>query len=344
MYNAEDFLKRQTMSDKENKKFPDKLGPTSSVREKRPKDTRLDQNPAGPSLKSLAKDLTICRFYDYKEYIASLFSLGKTHMPNYSYVQFAEDLGFSRTNVMWLVMTGRRKLTQDSAEKIIAALNLRSDHGSFLKILCQYNNTAKTAERERLFGKLVEIASRESQLKENSRLLDYFREWYHPIIRELTATAQFQSDPNWISSKLCVKVSPLQVRKSLELLEQLGLIHFDPKAGRHVRTDLQVIPDRDFSALTLISYHQKMCEIARDSVALVAANQREFNALTVSLTESGGAKIVDIIRRACEEIMAVEKEEASTDQVFHVNLQMFPVTKKSSIPKTEKTEKKNAKK
>jgi uncharacterized protein (TIGR02147 family) len=338
------------MTARPNKKSNITEGSTSA-RKKRGRNPPLPaENSQETSLCTLVENINVCKFFDYREYVAALYEIGKKVYTSYSYAQFAADLGFSKTNVMWLVITGRRKLTQDSAETIIAALKLKSEHGTFLKILCQYNNTTKSTERAQLFNRLVDIASRESQIKANSRQMDYFREWYHPIIRELTATAQFQSDPNWIAAKLCVKVSPLQVKKSLELLVQLGLIQYDETAARHVRTTVQVVTDRDFSAITLISYHQKMCEIARDSVALVAAKDREFNVLTVSLSESGMTKTVDIIRRACEEIMALEQDQTSTEQVFQVNLQLFPVTKPSSTSKakilgdTEKSEKLNAKK
>lgn len=286
-----------------------------------------------------AAELSVCRFYDYKEYLNQLYLLAKKRLGQLSYLDFSERLGFSKSNVIWLVMTGRRKLTNGSVEKIADALNFSSVQKSFVRALVRYNNTTRAEDRESLFAKMMEIAAKDMPTSGQGRLIEYFQEWYHPIIRELTATEDFRSDPSWISGKLNVKVSPLRIRKSLALLEELGLIVFDEQLGRHQRTDIQVVPDGEFEAMTMIRYHQGTCLSARDSIAKVSAHEREFNSLTLSLSADGMEKVRAILRNACAAIMEVEHRDRGADLVFQANLQLFPVTKNSMEKKKQEPEK-----
>lgn len=266
-------------------------------------------------------------FYDYKEYLKSLYNTLNSQEHSISHLDLAEQLGFSRTNVIWMVMTGRRKLTSKSAEKIATALKFSPDERSYLKLLVIYNNTMLADQREYAFQRLMEITAKKVRNDGSDRMIEYFQEWYHPIVRELTGTENFSSDPAWIASKLTVKVSPLRIKKSLALLESIGLIKYDVAKNRHVRTDQQVVPKREFRAMTMIRYHQKACEAARDAIAGVRANEREFNVLTVSLSDEGFSRVVDLLRAACAQILEIEREYPQAKQVFQANIQLFPVTK-----------------
>ena len=58
----------------------------------------------------LAKEASSDRLFDftqYSEYLADIYQRIKNLpiYPSYSYLQFAEDLGFPKTNALWLVIT-----------------------------------------------------------------------------------------------------------------------------------------------------------------------------------------------------------------------------------------------
>ena len=56
-----------------------------------------------PNLKKLRELVEQCQpphFLSYRDFLAKLYDLAKTELKPYSYLVFAEDLGFSRTNVL----------------------------------------------------------------------------------------------------------------------------------------------------------------------------------------------------------------------------------------------------
>lgn len=271
---------------------------------------------------SSCESLNITRFISYREFLKKLYHTAKEQITSYSYYKFAEDLTFSKSNVIWLTITGKRKLTKKSGEKIAKSLNFNSMEKNYLYLLIDYNNTSRPDLREDIFQKIVEL----SQSRNPSERLEYFSEWYHPVIREMTGLDDFQSDPQWVCSKLCVRVLPKQVKESLLLLEELNLIEYDAVLGRHVRTDEQILPDRETQNFALVRYHQKMSEIARDSLVKVEEKRRDYNAVTLCIKEETAMKISSMIYKTIEKIMEIEGKEENPDQVYQLNLQLFPFT------------------
>src|SRR5690606_24621801 len=149
--------------------------------------------------------------------------------------------------------------------------------------------------------------------------LEYFAEWYHPIIRELVGLKDFSDDPEWIQKKLVFNITPKQIKASLDLLQKLNLIAYDSEAKRLVQTGGQVNLDREVSKIAAVRYHQKICEIAKESITKVPSTRRDFNAMTLNLTEEAAMRLSEKLYKVCEEVMQYETEVKNPDQVFQVN-------------------------
>ncbi|MEZ4741944.1 MAG: TIGR02147 family protein [Bdellovibrionota bacterium] len=281
-----------------------------------------------PFLDDVSK-VAVTQYLSYRDFLHALFKTIKKNR-KYSYYQFSKDLGLSHSNVLWLVVSGRRKLIKPTANKIATALNLNATDKKYLLFLVDYNNTASPDKREAVFKKLISLRRNQLVDDEDQNVLKYLSEWYHPVIRELVGLDNFNSDPEWICSRLNVRLLPNDIKKSLNLLEKLELIAFDQTKNRFVQTNGQVMPDRNIANVGAIRFHQKMCEIARDSIALVPAERREINSLTVSVTEETAMEMSTILYKACQDIMKLENKCRNKDQVFQINMHLFPMTRKNN--------------
>ena len=83
-----------------------------------------------------AKELTnVVNYLDYKEYLKSLYRALKEKKKKYSYIQFSDDLGFSKTNVIHLMIRGKRPLTVKSAKRISQSLGLAGTQKRYFELL-----------------------------------------------------------------------------------------------------------------------------------------------------------------------------------------------------------------
>ena len=261
----------------------------------------------------------------YCDYLGELYQSIKESEPTYSYFQFANDLGFPKTNVIWLVITGRRRLSPSATDRVIQALKLKHARRRYFQTMVKHNNANKTGERDRLLSEMIDIKASVIQEGDDRHRLEYFSQWYYPVIREMVGLEDFRSDPQWIAEQLFMKVMPKQAQHALELLERLDLIRWDEQAGRHVQTVGQIRPTRAVGSIAAVRYHEKMCEIAKESVTRVPAKFRDLNALTVRLKEEDADLLRKKLLEVCELAFQLESsaKDSDSDNIYQINTQIF---------------------
>jgi uncharacterized protein (TIGR02147 family) len=287
----------------------------------------VDRQASHARLLRAVDHVPVVNFLSYRDYMQKIYEFIKDSDPTYSYAQLGEDLGFSRSNVLWLVIVGRRKLSPRACERLIKSLGLTGSHRRYLEQLRVHGNARRPDERQAAFDALMVIKSESTASTMSQHTLEYFSEWHHPVLREMVALPDFQSDPDWINDRLVKKLMPTQILKSLELLERLDLITYDRKRGRHVQTGGQIKPDRHVERMASVRFHQKMCDMARDAATRVSAARRDMNTLTICVSDATAMKASEILFKACEQIMKLESESDSRDQIYQVNVHLFPFTK-----------------
>lgn len=278
-------------------------------------------------LREIAAKHPVESFMSYQDYLKALYTIMKEELPRYSYHQFSEDLGFAMTNVSWLMITGKRRITAKSLKKIIYHLNLSGPRAKYLTYLVSYNNARQAEAKAKAFKLLV--ATKTKMLNESADVsqLEYLNEWYHPVIRELCGMEDFESEAKWIIARLYAKLLPKEVKRSLKLLEDLKLISYNQSLQRYITKENGLGPDPHLRRIAMVGYHRQMLAIAAESMTSVPAKRRDYNAVTVRLEESKLDKLKEILRRSCQEILALEEESQGGDQVYQVNIQLFPFTR-----------------
>lgn len=272
------------------------------------------------------RTLDVTTYASYRDYLKDFFERIKTTRKSYSYVRLSADLGLSATNALWLTLNYRRDLSEGSARRIAASLEFTPEERQYFLTLVQHNNARRPDQRDVLMRELVALKSK-SMMAQPDDNLEYFAEWYHPVIRELVGLSDFKADPNWVNNRLTLKLLPRQIEESIALLVKLGLIVFDTSHDRYLPTGKQIYPDRQTSSMAAIRYHQQACDIARESVAAVPATRRDLNILTLSISDESAMEVSKILYEACEKIMAFEQNVKDKDQVYQVNVQMFALTR-----------------
>ena len=281
---------------------------------------------AQDNLKAAAAKIAVTDFLAYKDYLQAVYKATKKHLGHYSYLQFAEDLGFSRTNVIHLIATGKRKLTNKASQRLVEALGLSGIQRRYFETLVNYQNAQKLADREALFAQLVHIKSKTLKSGLTEAQLEFFQDWYCPIILEMMRLPDFCSDAHWLAEQLRPRIRPEQARRALDLLERLGLARFDASKRRHVPSSEQFTTGDEIASIAVVRYHQKMIELGRESITSFEEFERDVSSVTISVSEASAARIKSEIQSFRKKIMAIADEDADGDRVRQLNIQFFPVT------------------
>jgi uncharacterized protein (TIGR02147 family) len=268
-------------------------------------------------------------FLGYREFLEALYAELARRLGAYSYLAFAEDLGFSRTNVVQLVVKGRRPLSPKAGERIADALGLRGRERRFLATLILHGNAREPERREGLFRELLAIKAHTLPRTLVRDQLAYYAEWFHPVIREMALMPGFRSDPAWIAARVTPRIRPEQARASLELLETLGLLRFDAASGRHVPAETDVTTGDEVASIGVVRFHQTMISLARESITATDERARDVSSITVPATAATFARLKSEVQAFRKRLMALADEAATAggpQEVYQINFQLFPVT------------------
>ena len=263
---------------------------------------------------------------DPRAFLLALFDHLKLTSADYTYVRYATDLGFAPTGIMNQIVRGRRPLATKTAKAITTALGLTGREKKYFLTLVDYCRAKDSRERETLFRKLVAIKEEVVATPLERDVLEYFGEWFHPVLREMVGMAGFTSDPNWIAEHLVPRIRPEQARKSLELLERLGFISCETATGRYIQREKTLATPRDVESLGVTRYHQHMIEIGKESLTRIPGEDRSISAIAVRVSPERARKMMDAVYEFQLRMLAEADSEPDGERVYQLNIQLFPVT------------------
>ncbi len=278
-------------------------------------------------LREVAKHVRVASFLSCRDFLKAVYQGAKAAFEPYSYLHFADHLGFSKTNVIRLVVAGKRPLTVKAAERIAEALALKGSDRKYWLRLVAYEKERAPAARERLFKSLLEAKSSAEPSGLTSDELEYYSQWYHPIIREVLTMPAWDGSPEWIQAKLQFPLRLDEIRKALEVLAKLRLIIYKPELARFVASEQNLMTGREVDDIAIVRYHHGMIDLAKESITRIVESERDIQALTVSLPVSAVPILKAKIQQWVHDVMSMEQPGATGQDVFQLNVQLFPVTK-----------------
>ncbi len=271
------------------------------------------------------KEVKPSSYLDYRLFFRALYE-HKKQADEYSYQKYAEDLGFKATTIMHQIVHGYRPLTAKAVSGIVEALDLEHAEAQYLTHLVNFCNAKVSSKREEAFQKLQTLKKKTLPDEMDKDLLEYFSVWYNPVVWELVGTKGFQPDIEWIAKKIIPNLKASQVKASLELLERLELIAYDSELKTYQQTKDRVSTGHRIKGMALVSYHGSMIDHAKAALTSISGTRRDVSAVTLSVDEETAKRLRAMIHTFQLQLLDEADRAGSGDQVYQVNIQLFPFT------------------
>jgi uncharacterized protein (TIGR02147 family) len=288
--------------------------------------------------------ISITSYLDYRDFLYEIYLHRKKVVQPFSYLQFAEELGFAPTNVIRLVISGKRSLAPKSAQKVAKSLGLDPIEKRYFLALVGYNDAKGPALKKKRFDNLLTI-KQESLTKDKDRAsVEYFNHWSRPVLREVLNIQEFQigndgglEDSTYIPESAAARIREIlypelrtpKVLEAIKFLLNHGYLKVDEKGTLKILDAASIILPSDHAAhqLSSLSYHQQMLQVAQECLIKVPSKRREYHAMTLCLSQFEFDALRDQIRKFCASTMQMESEGKQKDRVVQFNIQLFSLTK-----------------
>lgn len=269
---------------------------------------------------------SIFKYINYRNYLADYYKWHKENSYGFSYRSMAVNLGFTSPNFLKLVIDGDRNISKESLEKITSGVGLNKFEAEYFSYLVFFNQAKNNIDKNYYFGLLTALRSNSNITKIAPEQFEYFNEWYYPTIRELVAGKSSPLDFNTLSELLDKKVTAFQIKKSVELLLKLDMLRINHD-NTYEHTSPVLNTSNELNTFAIRKYHKEVLNIAQLKIDEVPSDQRENSHATIKISEKGFLKIKKRIQDFREEILQIAADDRDVNRIYHVNLQLYPITK-----------------
>ncbi|MDQ3000811.1 MAG: TIGR02147 family protein [Fibrobacterota bacterium] len=279
---------------------------------------------------------SIFDYTDYRRYLREYYAWAKTNKHGFSHRAFMAKTGMSGPNYFKRVMEGVHNLTENSIPKFASALDLTDSEANYFKYLVYFNQAGTLDEKDRCFGILMDLKTPHAHYVLEKAQYDYYKDWYNIAIREMLSFFPYKDNAKEMAKRLAPEVSPKKVKQSIELLEGLGLIE-KAEDGTYRAASKFILTDPDVQSLFIPKFHQAMTRLAADAITRFPKDERYFSSSTVSLSERTYKEIIELIRSTRKDVLRKVGEDQEPERVYHLNMQLFPLTAVASKKKKRKS-------
>lgn len=266
---------------------------------------------------------------DYRDFLRKHIEEKKKTSAGWSLAVWSRSLGLSSTSSLTKVLNGEREPGEKITQSLIQYFHFGHKEEIYFKDLIRLSKIKSDPRLKSVLMKQMDKLSPSEMI----RLLDdktfsIIKDWYCLAIREMLRLKDFKEDPKWIAKRMAFPLTEEQIKKTITILLQQGLITRDSEGNLLVgEGSLQTKNDKVSEAIQ--SYHSQMLDNAKLALTTQHILEREFNAETITINQSRIPEAKELIRKFKSDFARMF-EEAEGDQTYQMQIQFFSLTKEIS--------------
>ena len=244
----------------------------------------------------------------------------------FSWREFSKQAGFSSPSYLKLVCDGKSSLSRVGVLQVAAAMDLGDYELEYFKLMVDFTNAKNDEKKKGFFRKMEKLAKEQHARVLNADAFDYYESAVNSIVREL-APLMPGALPGDLAKKIKHDFTAQEIRVALKLLVKLNFLK---TKGENVyeQTDKIISGSSDSLALALRSMNRQMIDLAREAIDKIDPSERNISGVTVGVNDDALKRITEAVNTCRKQVVAIAGECDKIDQVYRLNLQLFPLSEK----------------
>jgi len=267
--------------------------------------------------------MDIYEYDNYRQFLNDRYSAMVQQDPAYSYRKFARHAGFTNPGFLNDVIKGRRKLSSDATEKMIAAFSLTFTEAEFFRLLVEYEQAKNASRKQETYKQIVYRRNRSSFSRLNPALSRYYQDFHYPLIRTAIMAIDFRGDYDELGRFINPPVPAAMVKKYVRDLCEWKMVT-QGTDGKYTVTDQFIEPPPTLRDL-IKQINREWIIQSLDPLMKLSSEKRHVSTMLLAVSGETKKKILEKIEKFREELWALVSEDShEADRVVQVNIQCFP--------------------
>lgn len=266
----------------------------------------------------------ITEYTDYRKFMLDYYEDRKAHSV-FSWREFSNLAGFSSCSYMKVVCDGKSKLSKQGVERTAQAMGLVGFEVEYFRAMVTFCQSRSDAKKKEAFERMCSIAKNHKVRVLEERLFDYYESWKNPTLREL-APLMPGATPGELAKKCYPPVTAWEVQETLKFLTDSGLL-LKAKDGTYSQSESSITGSSEATRLAIRTAHRQMSQLAANSLEL-PTTERNITGVTMGISDETYDRIVHELETFRQKIISIAVADKNINQVYRLNLQFFPLTRK----------------
>ena len=267
----------------------------------------------------------IVEYTDYRKFIQDYYDERKRSSA-FTWRDFARDAGFTSPVYLKYVCEGKKSLSVGAAGSVANAMGLAGFESTYFVLMVSYAHAKGDKAKRAAFEERCALAQAHKVRVLGNEEFDYFKSWKNPVLREI-APHMPGARPLEMAHACKQKISATEVSETLDFLMKAGLLKKD-KNGHYVQTEKSIsMGPVDAVPVAAREMQRQMGEFAVKAMDL-PLSERDMSGVTMGITRGVYEQIKKEIADFRRRIVAIASADDDTEQVYRLNLQLFPLSER----------------
>lgn len=269
----------------------------------------------------------IYQYLDYRAFLGDYFTEQKARLPQFSHEYFARKAHIKSKGFVLHVIKGERNLTRTVLLNIARAIGLSCGRTAYFEDLVAFNQAKTQSDREFYLARITEKRKVVNARQLDDRHYELYGEWYHTVLREAIALTGGNADHVKLAKLLVPSITARQVKESLQLQRDIGVIEKDDKKN-YRQTEPFVAIGGPVRTTAVVKYQKDMLSQAQSAWDRFSGEEMSMHTVTLCVSEKMLDTIREEVRNFKERLFKLAAtENVPPERVYHINVNVFPVTK-----------------
>ena len=275
----------------------------------------------------------IVEYTDYRKFIQDYYDERKRSSA-FTWRDFARDAGFTSPVYLKYVCEGKKSLSVGAAGSVANAMGLAGFESTYFVLMVSYAHAKSDKAKRAAFEERCALAQAHKVRVLGNEEFDYFKSWKNPVLREI-APHMPGARPLEMAHACKQKISATEVSETLDFLMRAGLLKKD-KDGNYVQTEKSIsMGPVDAVPVAAREMQRQMGEFAVTAMDL-PLSERDMSGVTMGITRRAYEQIKKEIADFRRRIVAIASADDDTEQVYRLNMQLFPLSERFTTKKDDK--------
>lgn len=268
----------------------------------------------------------------FRSYLAE--ALKERHGSSFNLTKCALAMGFQHASSLTKILNGERYPGRNAVTSITKYLRLNDEERMRFMILLQAEKAGMT-KKISTTPHLSAIAPSKKVIKGSD--FSKVANWPAFVLKELTASPYFGSNPNYLAEKMRFRVSSTTIEETLKNLGDLKLLSEETSDSGSKRYVVRTETTVDIPNVFVRKHQAQMLELATKALETQSKDEREFNTMTFLMDISKIPEAKRLMRKFNEDFLKLfeaKDPETVPHEVYHLNLNFFALTKLNAVSET----------